>query len=66
MRDAVMSLARQGHLYEYGGARVLALTSGTSVRVAPIEDGWLGQRYDVRAAWLTPLPMRYFHGQVPA
>jgi hypothetical protein len=44
---------------------VIALSSGKAVRVAVIEDGWLGARYDVLAAWLTPLPMRYFHGQVP-
>jgi hypothetical protein len=43
----------------------MALDSGAAVRVAPIEDGWLGRVYDVRAAWLTPLPMACFHGQVP-
>lgn len=43
----------------------MALDSGAAVRVAQIEDGWLGRAYEVRAAWLTPLPMAYFHGQVP-
>ncbi|UST52937.1 hypothetical protein NF681_11335 [Comamonadaceae bacterium OTU4NAUVB1] len=57
--------ARQGHTYDHGGRRVMALDSGAAVRVAQIEDGWLGRAYEVRAAWLTPLPMAYFHGQVP-
>lgn len=44
---------------------MIALQSGAVVRVAEIDDGWLGRPYDVRAAILTPLPMAYFHGQVP-
>ena len=57
--------ARQGHAYDYGGREVIALESGAAVRVAEIEDGWLGRPYNVCASWLTALPMRYFHGQVP-
>jgi hypothetical protein len=26
---------------------------------------WLGAQYVIDAADLTPLPMRYFHGEVP-
>ena len=46
---------------------MIALDSGKAVRVAAlIAEGWgLGSPYNVRAVWLTPLPMRYFHGQVP-
>lgn len=44
---------------------MIALESGAVVRVAETEDGWLGRAYNVRSAWLTALPMRYFHGQVP-
>jgi hypothetical protein len=44
---------------------VIALQAGAAVAVAEIDDGWLGRPYNVRAAWLTAMPMRYFHGQVP-
>lgn len=60
-------IAQQGHKYQHGGIVVLALQSGESVRVAEIVPGqpWLGGTYNVRAEWLTPLPMAYFHGEVP-
>lgn len=60
---------QQGHRYDYGGRPVLALGSGHVAIVAEIheEKPWaLGQEHTVKASWLTPLPMRYFHGQVPA
>jgi hypothetical protein len=60
-----MTEAKQGHLYQHGGIRVLALESGNSVRVAPIEELWIGPGYTVKAEWLKPLPMVYFHGEVP-
>lgn len=44
---------------------MIALDSGAAVRVAEIEDGWLGRPYNVRAAWLTALPMRYHGNEVP-
>lgn len=60
--------AKQGHRYSHNGHDVLALESGRVVRVAKIEPGspWLGRRYEAYAEWLEPLPMKYFHGQVPA
>ena len=57
--------AQQGHAYEYEGVRVLAMESGTRIDVAIIHDPWLGQRMTVDAKDLEPLPMAYFHGQVP-
>lgn len=44
---------------------MIALESGAVVRVAEIENGWLGRPYSVRAAVLTPLPMRYHGNEVP-
>jgi hypothetical protein len=61
--------AQQGHRYLWCGVdEVLALESGQRVRVAVLDSGqpWLGAQYAVDAADLTPLPMRYFHGQTPA
>lgn len=44
---------------------MIALDSGTAVRVAEVGPLWLGETYKVRASWLKPLPMAYFHGEVP-
>lgn len=44
---------------------MIALDSGTTVRVAEVRVPWLGEPYDVRASWMTPAPMAYFHGEVP-
>ena len=57
--------AQQGHAYEYEGVRVLAMESGTEVEVAVIHDQWLGEKFVARVEDLEPLPMAYFHGQVP-
>lgn len=61
--------ARQGHRYDHAGAEVLALSSGERPSVARIDKSkcWpLGLPFAVDAADLVPLPMVYFHGQVPA
>lgn len=61
-------IAQQGHLYQFHQARVLAMQSGSClVRVRMlIEDGWgLSDVKRVNSDKLTPLPMRYFHGQTP-
>lgn len=61
--------AQQGHLYQFHQARVLAMQNGAGVvRVRVLtHDGWgLGDVKRVRADKLTPLPMRYFHGQTPS
>lgn len=60
--------AQQGHLYQFHQARVLAMQTGTGlVRVRVLtNDGWgLSDVKRVNADKLTPLPMRYFHGQTP-
>lgn len=62
-------LISQGHRYDYAGRQVLALGSGHVAVVAEIhpEKPWpLGQEHTVKASWLTPQPMVYFGGEVPA
>jgi hypothetical protein len=44
---------------------VIALESGTHVLVLPHRDGRAGLSYHVKASELVPLPMSYFHGEVP-
>lgn len=61
--------AQQGHRYQLGNRQVLAMQSGHTVEVREIneDDAWpLGRREVVKASWMSALPMRYFHGQVPA
>ena len=60
--------AQQGHKYELDGVEVLALTSGPRPRIAAIVHDrlWpLDEAVEVDAADLVPLPMAYFHNQVP-
>ncbi len=59
--------AQQGHRYRIGDDDVLALESGSDVLVAVIEPGapWFVEWFSAPASMLEPLPMRYFHGQVP-
>lgn len=60
--------AQVGHLYQHGDQRVLAMESGRVVNVREINEKeplGIGRRYRARAEWLTPLPMKYFHGHVP-
>lgn len=61
------AIAQQGHLYDHGGARVLALATGEAVEVGELQAGqpWFVGRYQVNAAALKPLPMTYFQGAVP-
>ena len=64
-------MIQQGHKYRLGFYRdVLALESGEGVvKVAELDNTqpWgLGRPEHVPAQFLSPLPMRYFHGQVPA
>lgn len=62
---------RQGHRYECWMGDVLALESapaGEVVKVAVIDQSQpypLGRMDYALADELEPLPMRYFHGQVP-
>lgn len=61
--------AQQGHRYQLGNRQVLAMQSGHAVEVREIMGDVaapLGPREVVKASWLQPVPMVYFHGQVPA
>lgn len=56
----------QGHVYDFYGAIVLALEGGERPLVATIAKPWLIDHRRVYAEDLRPLPMKYFHGEVPA
>ena len=61
--------ASQGHRYAMGDRHVLAMQSGPVITVRPInpaEPYPLGESITVKASWLQPVAMRYFHGEVPA
>lgn len=60
--------AQQGHRYALGDRDVIAMESGHVITVRPInaaEPYPLGGAITVKASWLQPLAMRYFHDQVP-
>lgn len=66
---------QQGHRYLYKGRDVLALKTKTKfgitiALVAEIHEDCLwpldDERFVVDEVHLTPLPMRYFHGEAPA
>ena len=53
----------------YGDKPVLAMQSGVVIEVREIdmrEPYPLVRPMVVKASWLKPAPMKYFHGQVPA
>ena len=61
--------AKQGHVYRYRLMRVMALESGARVKVAEVDHSrpWpLGKQFIVSACDLSPQPMAYFHGEIPA
>ena len=72
--DAQMSLdmepieITQGHKYAHKGVHVLAIHAGIggSWFVRPIAGEWLGSGQYAQAEDLHPMPMKYFHGQIPA
>lgn len=61
--------AKQGHRYQHKGWDVMALETGDGlVKVAPLDDDQpypLGRAFFAQAGELSPLPMRYFHGELP-
>lgn len=64
-----VATARQGHKYQFDDKQVLCLKNGHVVRVRELVpgEGWnLGKEWTVKASWLQPLPMQYFHGETPA
>jgi hypothetical protein len=59
--------AHQGHRYTLGTKSVIAMQSGIVVQVRELdmsEPYPLGAPITVKASWLKPEPMKYFHGQV--
>lgn len=63
-----MQTAQQGHLYQHGQMRVIAMSAGAIVTCREVlgnQPPWLGPAYQASAAWLQPLPMKYFRGEVP-
>jgi hypothetical protein len=62
-----MTEAKQGHTYLYANKRVLALESGGRVVVAELckSEMWIGKKHHVDADMLEPMPMVYFHGDIP-
>lgn len=63
------TVAQQGHRYHWGTADVIALETGPVVDVREIAANQplgIGRKSRARAEWLTPAPMKYFHGQIPA
>lgn len=61
--------AQQGHRYSLGNRDVIAMQSGVVVEVRELNKAEaypLGKSITVKASWLVPQPMRYFHGEVPA
>jgi hypothetical protein len=66
-------IARQGHRYKHKGTDVLAMSNSVKgepcVKVSEINSSRpypLSESFLARVEDLTPLPMVYFHGQVPA
>lgn len=59
--------ARQGHKYSFFGVEVLAMESGERVKVREVQTDalWLGASMVAHADHLKPMPMKYFHGEVP-
>lgn len=58
--------AKQGHVYRLGEQGVISMENGIVVRVRELnraEAYPLGKEMTVKASWLQPLPMVYFHGQ---
>lgn len=61
------AIAHQGHRYALGAKSVIAMQSGVVVQVRELdlsEPYPLGVPITVKASWLKPEPMKYFHGQV--
>lgn len=65
--DRGCSEARQGHLYDHNGNDVIALSSGAIARVVYIDPTWewCSPPFHVDATELVPLPMKYYHGEIP-
>lgn len=62
---AMTQEAKQGHAYSWRGEKVIALAHGPRVEVRTIDDQWWGRKFTADAIDLEPLPMVYFHNQVP-
>lgn len=62
-------MIQQGHKYDFKGREVIACEpsklAGAFWWVRPICGDWLGERIASPPDFLKPLPMKYFHGQIP-
>jgi hypothetical protein len=59
---------QQGHKYLLNGSPVVAMNSGTLVRVLHYRPSqpWYGHvESNVQASQLLTQPMKYFHGEIP-
>ena len=64
-----VATAKQGHVYRLGEQEVISMENGIVVRVRELnraEAYPLGKEWTVKASWLQPLPMVYFHQETPA
>jgi hypothetical protein len=60
--------AKQGHTYKLGDRKVIAMESGPVVMVRELDYNEvypIGKQILVKASWLVPVAMKYFHGEVP-
>jgi hypothetical protein len=60
--------AQQGHTYKLGDRKVIAMESGPVVMVRELDYNEaypIGKQILVKASWLVPVEMRYYHGEVP-
>lgn len=64
---AAPKVAKQGYRYRHNGWQVMALEYGEEVRVGVMEEGqpWFMGYYTAKACELEPMPMGYFHGEIP-
>ena len=59
-------MIQQGHKYSFMGAEVIAIEqTGQVWRVRPVSVPWLGDSRYAKPDQLIPLPMKYFHNQLP-
>lgn len=67
MSQEATKTAKQGHRYSLHGQPVIALNSGSTVKVLHFDDQkpWIGRTEYVPAILLVPQPMKYHGNQIP-
>lgn len=59
-------MIQQGDKCLFMGTEVIAIEqTGDVWRVRPVSDPWLGDSRYAKPEQLIPLPMKYFHNQLP-